>query len=188
MVDANNVFIINDDHVIVVDTNGAPSITKEVLAALRRLTGKPVKYVINTHWHDDHIRGNQVYRNAFPGIEFVAHASMRDYMAGQGAANRRSFLEGAPKSIELLKDCLRQNKSLPGGDLSREERESYQSDVSLAELVISEGASAGTVLPTIAVEQRLTLFRGDRIIDICIREAGTPPATSSFTCPRMAFS
>src|SRR5437016_2391353 len=56
MVDANDVFIINDNDVIVVDTNGAPSITKHVLAALRKLTSKPVSYVINTHWHDDHIR------------------------------------------------------------------------------------------------------------------------------------
>src|SRR4030095_13667608 len=55
MVDANNVFIINDDDVIVVDANGAPSITKEVLAALRKLKKKPVRYVVNTHWHDDHI-------------------------------------------------------------------------------------------------------------------------------------
>src|SRR5215218_1484562 len=60
MVDANNLFIINDDDVVVVDANGAPAITKEVLAALRKLTSKPVKYVINTHYHDDHIRGNQV--------------------------------------------------------------------------------------------------------------------------------
>src|SRR5215216_6327832 len=49
MVDANSVFIINDDDVFVVDTSGAPSTTKEVLAALRKLTDKPVKYVINTH-------------------------------------------------------------------------------------------------------------------------------------------
>jgi hypothetical protein len=40
MVDANNVFIINDDDVVVVDANGAPSITREVLAALRKLTDK----------------------------------------------------------------------------------------------------------------------------------------------------
>src|SRR5436305_2057432 len=42
MVDANNVFIINDDDVVVVDSNGASSITTEVLAALRKLTSKPV--------------------------------------------------------------------------------------------------------------------------------------------------
>src|SRR5262245_54260088 len=78
MVDANNLLIINDRDVIVVDSNGAPSITREVLAALRRLTDKPVRYVINTHYHDDHIRGNQVYRDAFPGADFIGSAFSRD--------------------------------------------------------------------------------------------------------------
>src|ERR1044071_2675753 len=90
MVDANNVFIINDNDVIVVDANGAPAITKEVLAALRKLTNKPVKYVINTHYHDDHIRGNQVYRDAFPNVEFIAHALAREYLPNQGAVNRKN--------------------------------------------------------------------------------------------------
>src|SRR5436189_4638304 len=54
MVDANNVFIINDNDVVVVDANGAPGITREVIAALKKITTKPVRYVINSHWHDDH--------------------------------------------------------------------------------------------------------------------------------------
>jgi len=78
MVDANNVFIVNDNDVVVVDANGAPGITREVVAALRKITSKPVRYVINTHWHDDHIRGNKVYRDAFPGVEFIGEDSLRD--------------------------------------------------------------------------------------------------------------
>jgi hypothetical protein len=46
MFDANSVFIINDDDVIVVDTNITASSAKEVLAAIRKLTNKPVKYVV----------------------------------------------------------------------------------------------------------------------------------------------
>lgn len=166
MVDANNVFIINDDDVIVVDANGAPVITKEVLAALRRLTSKPVKYVINTHYHDDHIRGNQVYREAFPTVEFIGHAFARDYLPGQGATNRQNFLEGAPGFVQEIRGLLEKNKSLTGGDLTAEERASLQSDVRLADLVLSEGAQAQTILPTLTVEDRLTLYRGNRIIDI----------------------
>jgi len=49
MFDANNVFIINDDHVVVVDANFSLASTREVLAALRQLTDKPVRYVVNTH-------------------------------------------------------------------------------------------------------------------------------------------
>jgi len=166
MVDANNVFIINDDDVIVVDANGAPSITKEVLAALRKLTSRPVKYVINTHWHDDHIRGNQVYRDAFPGVEFIGRTTMREYLPGQGAINRKNFLEGAPRFLEDLRGLLVKNKSLGGWDLTNEERASYQSDIRLAGFVLSEGATAETILPTITLEDRLTLYRGSRVIDI----------------------
>lgn len=172
MVDANNVLIINDDDVVVVDSNGAPSITKEVVAALRKLTSKPVKYVINTHWHDDHIRGNQVYREAFPGVEFIGHPTMREYLPAQGAINRKQFLEGAPQFLEVLKSALAKNKSLTGADLSPEERISHTSDVRLAELVLSEGASAQTILPTITVTDRLTLSRGDRVIDVAHLGAG----------------
>lgn len=44
MVDANNVFIVSDNDVVVVDANGAPGITREVVAALRKITNKPVRY------------------------------------------------------------------------------------------------------------------------------------------------
>jgi cyclase len=166
MIDANNVFIINDDDVIVVDANGAPSITRQVLAALRKLTNKPVKYVINTHYHDDHIRGNQVYREAFPNVEFIAHSFARDYLPNPGAINRKNFLEGAAGFLKTLKAMLAENKSLLGGEMTAEERDSLSSDIKLVELVLSEGTQAQTILPTITVDNRLTLHRGNRIIEI----------------------
>ena len=160
MVDANNVFIIDADGVVVVDANGSPRITKQVVAALSRLTGKPVRYVINTHWHDDHIRGNKVYREAFPGVRFIGHSTMRGYLSGQGAVNRKNFLEQAPKFLNHLRGLLTSGKSLSGAPLTDEERASYASDIRLADLVLSEGAESETVLPDIAVEDAMTLFRG----------------------------
>ncbi|HYP26813.1 MAG TPA: MBL fold metallo-hydrolase [Blastocatellia bacterium] len=166
MVDANSVFIINEEDVVVVDTSGAPSTTKEVLAALRKLTNKPVKYVINTHWHDDHIIGDPVYQEAFPGVEFIAHARMREYLPNQGAVNRKNFLQGAPGALESLKDSLAKNKSITGADITEEERESYASDIRLAELALAEAPGTRLTLPTITLEDRLTLHRGGRVIDI----------------------
>ncbi len=167
MVDANNLFIINEEDVVVVDSNGAPAITKEVLAALRKLTDKPVRYVVNTHYHDDHTRGNQVYKAAFPNVEFIGHAFTRDYLPNEGATNRKGFLEGAPRFRDDILSLIKQNKSLGGWDLTEEERLSYASDIRLVNLVLSEGAQAQTVLPTITVEDRLTLHRGGgRTIDI----------------------
>jgi cyclase len=166
MVDANNVFIINDDDVIVIDANGAPSTTKEVLAALRKLTDKPVKYVINTHWHDDHIIGDPVYREAFPGVEFIGHARMREYLPNQGATNRKNFLNGAPQALEALKGAVAKNQNLGGKELTAEERESFTSDIRLVELALSESPKTELTLPTLTFEDRLTLRRGNRVIEI----------------------
>src|SRR6187455_927244 len=49
----NNVFIIGKRDCIVIDSNLTSEHTREVLAELRKLTDKPVKYVVNTHWHED---------------------------------------------------------------------------------------------------------------------------------------
>jgi cyclase len=166
MVDANNVFIINDEDVIVVDANGAPAITKEVLAALRKLTDKPVRYVINTHWHDDHIIGDPVYRAAFPNVEFIGHARNREYLSNQGQTNRKSFATGAAQFAAYLRKLMEQNKNLAGGELSAEERDSLNSDLRLVDLVLAEAPQTQLTLPTIAVEERLTLYRGQRVIDI----------------------
>jgi len=166
MVDANSVFILNDEDVVGVDTSGPPSTSKEVVAAPKKLTGKPVKYVVNTHWHDDHIIGDPVYQEAFPGVEFIAHARMREYLPNQGAVNRKGFLQGAPGALESLKSALAKDKSISGAPISQEERESYASDIRLVELALAEAPGTRLTLPTITLEDHLTLYRGDRVIDI----------------------
>ena len=65
-VDANSVFLVGPDDVIVIDTNATPSSARASLTALKKISTRPVRAVINTHWHQDHINGNQVYREAFP--------------------------------------------------------------------------------------------------------------------------
>ena len=69
---SNSTFIVCDSDVIVVDPQFTLAATKEVIAALRTITSKPVTYVINTHSHEDHVVGNQVYRDEYPGVKFIA--------------------------------------------------------------------------------------------------------------------
>ncbi len=164
--EANNVFIINADDVVVVDTNISASSTREVLAALRKLTSKPVRYVVNTHWHDDHVLGNQVYRDAFPGVEFVAHARTREYLPTTGLSNRKQALAGVPGFLEALRKQLENNKSLTGNPLTDEERASYRNDIKIGERFVAETPGAEVVLPTLTLEERLTLRRGERVIEI----------------------
>jgi glyoxylase-like metal-dependent hydrolase (beta-lactamase superfamily II) len=76
-IESNALFIVNDRDVVVVDAGILPSSARRMAAALRQLTSKPVRYVINTHWHDDHHQGNEVYRDLWPQVEFIAHRDTR---------------------------------------------------------------------------------------------------------------
>ncbi|MBV9957215.1 MAG: MBL fold metallo-hydrolase [Acidobacteria bacterium] len=167
-VNANSVFIINRDDVIVVDTTLTPGTAREELAALRKLTGKPVRYVINTHWHDDHIMGNEVYRTAFPGADFIAHAQTREYLPTTGLRNRQQAMaaDGYPGFIAALKKSLEENRNFSGAQMDEEERRTYASDIRIAERYMRENPTAQVVLPTITLEDHLTLYRGDRVIEI----------------------
>ncbi len=57
----NSVVIVNENDVLVFDTFTRPSTARTVLAEIRRITDKPVRYVVNSHWHPDHWSGNDVY-------------------------------------------------------------------------------------------------------------------------------
>jgi len=167
-VNANSVFIINDSDVVVVDTTLTPGTARETIAALKQITNKPVKYVINTHWHDDHIMGNQAYREAFPGVEFIGHVKLREYLPTTGLANRQGAMseQGYPGFIKALKSRLEKNESVFGGPMDEEEKAAYQSGVEIAARYMAENPKVEIILPTTTVQDQLTLRRGKRTIDI----------------------
>jgi glyoxylase-like metal-dependent hydrolase (beta-lactamase superfamily II) len=68
---SNNSWIVFKDHVVVVDAN-FPKEAGDVLAAIRKTTDKPIKYVLDTHHHGDHAYGNCIW--AKEGARIVAHA------------------------------------------------------------------------------------------------------------------
>jgi cyclase len=170
--DANNVFIVDDEGVIVVDSNVSPSSTREVLAALRRITDRPVTHVVNTHWHEDHILGNRVYREAFPEVQFVAHTTTEEDLRTVSANNRRGALETGASFAAQLRELVRTGRNLAGQEMTDEERVSYLKDASLVERYLVDARDFEPVLPTITVDDPLVLRRGGRTVEILHPGAG----------------
>ena len=68
---------IGEDAVFVVDDQYAP-MTEKITAAIAKLTPRPVKFILNTHWHGDHTGGNENFGKT--GALIVAHENVRKRM------------------------------------------------------------------------------------------------------------
>ena len=75
---SNAGFVIGDDGVLVVDALFTPDAAKALVGEIRRLTPKPIRYVVNTHYHADHTGGDQVLRDA--GATIIAHKNVRGWV------------------------------------------------------------------------------------------------------------
>lgn len=83
---SNAGFVVTPDGVLVVDALGSPPLAQELLALIKARTSAPIRYVVVTHCHADHIYGLQVFKQA--GAQIIAHAGCRDYLASDTARLR----------------------------------------------------------------------------------------------------
>jgi cyclase len=75
---ANAGFVIGDDGVAVIDTFEDASAAKVLLEEIRKTTKLPIRFVVNTHYHIDHVAGNGVFADA--GAVIVAHRNVREWI------------------------------------------------------------------------------------------------------------
>lgn len=79
---SNTMVVIGDRDALVVDTCYLPSAAREDIEDIKKWTNKPVRYVVNTHWHMDHTIGNATYAAAFPDVKIIAHEETRQHILG----------------------------------------------------------------------------------------------------------
>ncbi|MES2714157.1 MAG: MBL fold metallo-hydrolase [Pseudomonadota bacterium] len=83
---SNAGFVVTPQGVVVVDALGAPALAEELIAAIRQVTPLPIRYVIVTHYHADHVYGLQAFQAL--GATVIAQAGGRAYLNSDTAQLR----------------------------------------------------------------------------------------------------
>ncbi len=165
-VEGNATIIINEQDVVVVDAGGAPLAARNTIVEIKKLTSKPVRYLVNTHDHVDHTLGNQEYVKAFPGLEIISHPQTRHSLDRDGRAyvaeTIRNFETRKERSEELLKRL--RAEAHPGNDQVIAYWERYANEDIYPRT--EEYRQAVITLPTVTFEEKLTLHRGARTIEL----------------------
>lgn len=117
-VNGNTTVIIGDREVFVVDSCFLPSIAREDIAQIRKWTDKPVRYLLNTHFHNDHNNGNKAYRDAFPSLAIIAQEETKKDMDLIQPGN----IERAPGKYAAIIAAFRQGKDQRGRALSEDDK------------------------------------------------------------------
>lgn len=163
---ANSLVVIGEDGVLVVDTQQSPAAARALIGEIRRLTNAPVRWVVNTHWHGDHVYGNEAYREAFPDVRFIAQASLPSDLAEHGAERLRGEIAELPASIEARRRWLAEGRG-PGDDsLTDENRDAIRYSLRLREAQLAQLTQLDLIAPDLVFEQRLELRVGAREVHL----------------------
>ena len=159
-VNCNAAVILLDESVLVVDTHSKPSAARALIAQIKTLTDKPVRYVVNTHFHWDHYQGNQAYIGAWPaGIEIISSQSARENMQDRGVPRVKRALLDTPKEIAKLQTDL-------AATTDPAVKAKIQENLRQDQAYLAELQNMEVTLPTLTFDRSLILHQKTRTVEI----------------------
>jgi cyclase len=158
----NTTVIIGERVVFVVDSCYRPSSALEDITQIREWTNKPVGYLLNTHFHNDHNNGNKTYMDAFPSLAIIAQEETKKDMDLIQPGN----VERAPKEIGAFIAAFKQGKAQDGHTLSEDEKKLYQAMVPNMEPLLAEFKTMVYQPPTLTFTDKLDINLGNREVQV----------------------
>jgi len=159
-VNCNAAIILLGDSVLVVDTHSKPSAARALIEQIKKITDKPVRYVVNTHFHWDHYQGNQAYPSSWPaGVEIISSQATRENIEHRGIPRVKYEIATMPREIEKLKSDL-------AAATDSTQKEKLRTNLQEAEAYLTELKSMQITLPTLTFDRSLIIYRPSRTVQI----------------------
>lgn len=159
--DCNSLIVEASDFVIVVDAQESADDVRQVISFVQQEIGKPVRYLVNTHWHGDHTQGNTLYREVY-GDELVIVGQETQAMdiperaATSHAERVEAFREQLPAAREQLVTGVKRD----GSRFTEEELAAQTARVERAEAWLVANENVVFTGPTLTIREALNVDAG----------------------------
>jgi cyclase len=170
VVSGNSLVVIGDDGVLVVDTQQFPKVARWEIAAIERLTSQPVRYVVNTHWHNDHWLGNADFVARWPHAMILATPSTRALAHDQGLGYLDT--KGDVQQIADLRAQLARGTRHDGGPLSADQRTYLTTAADQLAAYVDALRGVTPVLPTATFRDEIVVHLGAREVHVAFLGRG----------------
>jgi len=165
MVQGNITLIVGNKSALVIDSGHYPAVALRVIADMRKLTDKPVRYLAITHWHMDHYMANSQFADEFPGLEIIAQNFTAPMMDKYGA---RYVNYGAKvdDNLKPLREMLASGKAPDGTDVAPDRRVRIETAIREVEAAKPEFALMRYRGADLTFENEIDVDLGGRIVKL----------------------
>jgi cyclase len=153
-VGANSPIFVNDDEVLVIDSEITPAAARALVQDIKVITPKPVRYVVDSHYHYDHAFGNQIFG---PDVQVIGHDHTRTRMLGN-VMEQFTFLrsvEPVPAQVETLTQRIAQEKD-------PQQKATLERQVANSLAYLEQVKEVKVTPPNLTFSDTMTLVRGGR--------------------------
>ena len=177
LLNCNAAIFVNSHDVLVVDTHSKPSAVAALVAQIKKeVTPKPVRYVVNSHFHWDHSQGTPAYRKLAPGAQVVASTATRRLLAANGSKRLADSMELTRKNLEDAKSKL--------GSASAADKTYYQRTISEMTAYLKEMQGYTPELPTVTFDKTLVIQDAGHDLLLAFRGRAHTAGDVAVFCPQ----
>ncbi|HXO41969.1 MAG TPA: MBL fold metallo-hydrolase, partial [Thermoanaerobaculia bacterium] len=165
-VNGNTTVVVGNREALVVDACSVAWAAREDIAEIRRWTERPVRYLLNTHWHHDHNAGDRDYLDAFPGLAIVAHVETRRMLDATSPHVPAQVLAQAGEARARYQKQLATGKGDDGKPLGPQGRTLAEQQLAALPAIVADAKSWVYQAPTLTFESELVIDLGGREVRI----------------------
>jgi cyclase len=184
-VNSNSMLVVGQESALVVDSGNVLPVTRRIIAESKRLTDRPVRYLVNTHWHWDHTLGNSEYRAAFPGLSVITTTMTRDLAGTSGLENIASMVKILPGALDTMREALKTGRRQDGTSLLPQDREFTESQVAGYAVGLPQYQQLHYVPPALTFDHEMTVELGGREVKLMFLGRGNTAGDAVIVVPSL---